>query len=280
MIFGILHKNISLIMDILPVVMVAAVVVYLLISLFGDMPLFSFTGKRCKTLFGKGAEPGYRQLLIQNFVVYKMLGEKGRRKFEKRVCRFIRMKEFKAGKNIEKITDEMRVMVAASAIQLTYGYPDMYFQHFKTIILYAEEYYSVLTGQYHQGEVNAGGAIVLSWNNFRAGFNNLNDGRNLAMHEMAHALRISNIFDNQDYDFIDSGALLEFEDLAIDEMAKIEDGTNPFFRLYGGTNLQEFFSVAVECFFEQPAEFNAYNPRLYMLMTQILKMDMLNFEFE
>jgi Mlc titration factor MtfA (ptsG expression regulator) len=224
--------------------------------------------------------PNYQELLKQNFVVYKMLGENGRRKFEIRVCRFIRMKDFRAGKNIEKITDEMRVMVAASAIQLTYGYPGMYFQHFKTIILYAEEYYSAITGQYHQGEVNAGGAIVLSWNNFRAGFNNLNDGRNLAMHEMAHALRLSNIFDNQDYDFIDSAALLEFENLAKDEISKIEDGTNPFFRLYGGTNLQEFFSVAVECFFEQPQEFNSYNSSLYMLMTHILKMDLLNFTNE
>jgi len=260
--------------------MVAGVLVYLLYFLFGDTN-FNFPGrKKCRSLFGPEANPDYRQMLHQNFVVYKLLGEKGRQKFEKRVCHFIRMKDFRAGKNVEAITDEMRVLVAASAIQLTYGYPDVYFQRFKTIILYAEEYYSHITGQYHQGEVNAGGAIVLSWNNFRAGFNNLNDGRNLAMHELAHALRLSNIFDSQEYDFIDRVALLEFEQMAKAEIIKIEAGQNPFFRLYGATNLQEFFSVAVECFFEQPLEFRSYNPRMYMLMTIILKMDTLNFDFE
>ena len=280
MIFSILHQNIPEVMDILLFVMVAGVVAYLLFFIFGESPFSFLTGKHCKVLFGKGTAPNYRELLLQNFVVYKMLDENGRRKFEKRVCRFIRMKDFRAGKNIDKITDEMRVLVAASAIQLTYGYPDLYFQHFKTIILYAEEYYSPLTGQYHQGEVNAGGAIVLSWNNFRAGFNNLNDGRNLAMHEMAHALRLSNIFDNQGYDFIDRDALLEFEHLAKAEMMIIEDGKNSFFRLYGGTNLHEFFSVAVECFFEQPQEFNSYNSHLYELMTRILRIDLLNFTNE
>ncbi len=267
-------------MEIVLFTIVAGIVFYLLFFLFGNLPYGLFAGRRCKALFNTGTSPNYRELLVQNFVVYKMLGENGRRKFEKRVCRFIRMKDFRAGKNIEKITDEMRVLVAASAIQLAYGYPDVYFQRFKTIILYAEEYYSAFTGQYHQGEVNAGGAIVLSWNNFRAGFNNLNDGRNLAMHEMAHALRLSNIFDNQGYDFIDREALLEFEQLAKAEMKKIEEGNNSIFRLYGGTNLHEFFSVAVECFFEQPQEFNSYNSHLYELMTRILRIDLLNFTFE
>ena len=267
-------------MEIVLFAIVAGVVFYLLFFLFGDAHFDFLMGRNCRSIFRQGSDLNYRELLMNNFVVYKLLGEKGRQKFEKRVCRFIRMKDFRAGKNIEKITDEMRVLVAASAIQLTYGYPDLYFQHFKTIILYAEEYYSALTGQYHQGEVNAGGAIVLSWNNFRAGFNNLNDGRNLAMHEMAHALRLSNIFDNQGYDFIDREALLEFEQLAKAEMKKIEEGNNSIFRLYGGTNLHEFFSVAVECFFEQPQEFNSFNSHLYELMTRILRIDLLNFTFE
>jgi len=125
--------------------------------------------------------------------------------------------------------------------------------------------------------VNAGGAIVLSWKNFMSGFRDLTDGKNLALHEMAHALRLTNIVDNDEYDFIDRNIMQSFEEIAIEEMRKIENGENPFFRSYGSVNLQEFFSVAVECFFEQPRDFQAYNPQLYLLLTQILKIDLLNF---
>jgi hypothetical protein len=217
-------------------------------------------------------------MLATNFSVYRLLSRKGQQQFEGRINRFIRMKTFLAGNNIKEITDEMRVMVAASAIQITYGYPDVYFNHFETIILFADDYYSTITGQYHEGEVNARGAIVLSWRSFLSGFSTMTDGRNLAIHEMAHALRLTNILDDDEYDFIDADTMHKFEELSKIEMLKIDSGENPFFRSYGATNLQEFFSVAVECFFEIPKEYKAYNPTHYNLLTQILKIDLLNFE--
>jgi MtfA peptidase len=262
-------------MEILVFIFVGIALFYVLFIVLGDnLPEF-LPINQCKSLFNDVEVQTYRQMLLDNFVVYKLLGEKERKLFEKRVCRFISMKDFRAGSNIEEITDEMRVMVAASAIQLTYGYPDVYFNHFQTIILFAEEYYSTITGHYHEGEVNAGGAIVLSWKNFRSGFSDLTDGRNLALHEMAHALRLTNIVDNDEYDFIDSKTMQDFEELAGIEMQKIENNENSFFRTYGAANLQEFFSVAVECFFEKAKEFQNYNPVLYVLLTRILKMDLL-----
>ena len=64
---------------------------------------------------------------------------------------------------------------------------------------------------------------------------------------------------------------------ALVEMQKIEKGENTFFRSYGATNMQEFFSVSVECFFELPLQFREYNPQMYVLLTRILKIDLLNF---
>jgi Mlc titration factor MtfA (ptsG expression regulator) len=231
----------------------------------------------CTRLFDEDKVPNLRKVLRDNFVVYRMLGEKERQLFERRVWRFIKMKDFRAANSLGEVTDEMRVMVAASAIQITFGYPGVYFNHFQTIILFAEEYYSTITGQYHEGEVNAGGAIVLSWKNFKSGFSNLTDGRNLALHEMAHALQLTNIVDNDEYDFIDRYTMQSFEVSALEEIRKIENNENSFFRSYGAANKEEFFSVAVECFFEQPKEFQSYNPRLYLLLTKILKLDLLNF---
>ncbi len=231
----------------------------------------------CETGFHNENAESFRQLLLSNFVVYKLLSEKGRKLFEKRVCRFIRRKTFRAGENIPEITNEMRIMIAATAVQITYGYPNVYFNHFETIILFADDYYSTITGQYHEGEVNAAGAIVLSWRSFLSGFSDMADGRNLAIHEMAHALRLTNIVDNEEYDFIDRETMQNFEQLALVEMQKIVKGENTFFRSYGAANLQEFFSVSVECFFELPLEFREYNPQMYVLLTRILKINLLNF---
>ncbi len=264
-------------MDTLSYILVAVLILFIVIIALRQLNFQLFHHNDFEANFDKAMVPALRKLLIDNFVVYNMLNEKGREVFEKRVCRFIRMKDFRSGSNISEITDEMRVMVAASAIQITYGYPDVYFNHFQTIILFAEEYYSTITGQYHEGEVNAGGAIVLSWKNFVSGFSNQTDGRNLALHEMAHALRLTNIVDNVEYDFIDRDMMFSFEALAMIEIQKINNEGNIFFRSYGAANLQEFFSVAVECFFEIPKEFKAYNPELYGLLSQILKIDLLDF---
>ncbi len=264
-------------MESIVLILVAASILYFVFSLFNQYDFASFSKSKCEVFFDKNEVPDLRKLLVDNFVVYKILDEKKRKGFEKRVCRFIRLKDFRAGSSIREITDEMRVMVAASAIQITYGYPDVYFSHFQTIILFAEEYYSTISREYHEGEVNAGGAIVLSWKNFKSGFSNPTDGRNLALHEMAHALRLENIVDNDEYDFIDRDTMQSFEALAAIEMQKIENGENNFFRSYGSANLQEFFSVAVECFFEMPKEFKTYNQGLYILLSQILKIDLLDF---
>ena len=67
----------------------------------------------------------------------------------------------------------------------------------------------------------------------------------------------------------------EFEKEAHNETVKILNShvEVSLFRNYCATNLDEFFSVAVECFFEKPHEFKNYNPKLYSLLSKILKLD-------
>ena len=166
-------------------------------------------------------------------------------------------------------------MIAGSAIQLTFGYPNIYFIYFWRILIYPDNYYSTITHKYHKGEVNRKGIIVLSWKSFKEGFSNPDDGRNLGFHEMAHALRLINIVENEEYDFYDRDIMDEFEKEARYETIKIINSPNEtsLFRSYSATNIDEFFSVAIECFFEKPQDFKEYNPKLYALLTKILKSD-------
>ena len=83
------------------------------------------------------------------------------------------------------------------------AYPLLCCGTFKRILIYPDQYYSTITHRYHKGEVNpAAQAIVLSWNNFLAGYARPDDSLNLGLHEMAHALEIENLIDNDEYDFL------------------------------------------------------------------------------
>ncbi|HVN59176.1 MAG TPA: zinc-dependent peptidase [Bacteroidales bacterium] len=228
-----------------------------------------------KYLFLRNLEKKYRPFLSRNFPFYNSLDQKEKGKFERRVQKFIDIKQFIPRGGLKEITAEMKAMIAACAVQMTYGYPDVYFRHFWRILIYPDNYYSSITHKYHKGEVNVRGLIVLSWNSFLDGFRYPNDGQNLGYHEMAHALRLINIVENEEYDFWDRGIMKKFEGEAKNETLKIlnsKKGTS-FFREYCLTNLDEFFAVAVENFFERPAALKEYNPVIYELLTKILKTD-------
>ena len=240
-----------------------------------------------KNTFGKyflysNLNPIYKPYLIQYFPAYNKLDEIARIQFERRVQKFINMKTFVPRGEIKKITPEMKALIAGSVVQITMGYPDVYFSHFRTIIVYPDKYYSRITGKYHNGEVNKLGVIVLSWKCFMEGFRIPRDGVNLGYHEMAHALRLEDIVSNNDYNFLDSSIVKKFENEAIIEMKKVKenhDGSS-FFNDYSATNLHEFFAVAIESFIERPMEFRAYNKNLYSYLSKILNFDLLEAPYE
>jgi MtfA peptidase len=228
-----------------------------------------------KYLFLRNLENIYKPYLSQYFSFYNFLNPRDKLAFEKRVQKFIDLKQFIPRGGINEITPEMKAVIAGSAIQLTFGYPNIYFLHFWRILIYPDNYYSTITHNYHKGEVNRRGIIVLSWKSFKEGFSNPKDGLNLGFHEMAHALRLLNIIENEEYDFYDREIMIEFDKEAKRETIKLLNSPHEksLFRNYGTSNLDEFFSVAVECFFEQSFEFKQYNLKLYMLLTKILKID-------
>lgn len=230
-----------------------------------------------KHFFNKKLNPAYQPYIYKYFPILNKLSDDDRLLFESRVQRFINMKTFRGRGEIKQVTPEMKALIAGSAIQITMGYPDVYFSHFRTIIIYPDKYYSRLTGKYHQGEVNQLGVIVLSWNSFMEGFRDPRDGVNLGYHEMAHALKLQDIVANNDYSFFDNNTFREFEREAKREMQIVKD--NPegrsFFREYAATNLNEFFAVSIENFIERPDELKKYNSKLYLLLTKILNFDLL-----
>ena len=218
-------------------------------------------------------DPRIKAFLERNFKYYQNLSAKDKLIFERRVIKFIRMKRFEPRGELERIRPEMKILIAASAIQITFGIPSLYFRQFDTIVLYPNAYQSTITGNYHQGEVNTRGFIVLSWSHFLKGYHIDNDGRNLGLHEMAHALKVADSIRDEEYDFLDSTLMRSFINLAREEMQLINSGHQSFFRDYAASNDHEFFAVAVENFFERPKGFRQSHPQLFTLTARLLKQE-------
>ncbi|MBA4054074.1 MAG: DgsA anti-repressor MtfA, partial [Marivirga sp.] len=149
----------------------------------------------------------YRDILQKYFPYYQNLTDQDKAEFEGKVCLFLYGKRF-IPRDISEVTIEAKVLIAATAVQLTFGLSDVYLRHFSKILVYPNDYYSVISKRFHKGEVNPMfGIIVLSWQSFIDGFINPTDAVNLGLHEMAHALRLENVIRNEEYQFFDEELL-------------------------------------------------------------------------
>jgi len=204
---------------------------------------------------------------------FRQLKLKYQKEYMWRVSQFISAKKF-VPRGMEEVTEEMKVVVAALSVQLTFGLPRVYLAHFKKILIYPGNYYSTINKQYHKGEVNPRfGIIVLSWKNLVEGIANESDGVNLGIHELAHAIHLENRISNYEYGFLDEKLWKKYYDLAEFEMLKIKEGDTSMFRSAAAIDHHEFFAVLLENFFERPKVLKAYSPVLYEKTTKLLKQD-------
>ena len=246
--------------------------VYYLFKLFWN----TFIEPRSKNYYGNIDIKFVEFILLNKFQYYQKLNELEKTRFIKRLDNFISNKEFIPSGGME-LTEEMIVLISASAIQLTFGLEEYLLLNFSKIFIYPKEYYSKSDNLYHKGEANLAGAIVFSWNNFMDGYNKPHDNYNLGLHEMAHALRFDK-FKSSDYDEFFANYFEKWNMIAKEEFIRLKNHQPSFFREYGGTNINEFFSVCVEYFFESPKEFKEIHPEIYKHMCILLNQNPLTNE--
>jgi Mlc titration factor MtfA (ptsG expression regulator) len=111
------------------------------------------------------------------------------------------------------------------------------------------------------------GAVGFSWEGFKHGYQIEDDKMNLGLHEMTHTLLLQ-VSDDKFDTYIDN-----WFSAGRKEFSNIRAGNSVMFRSYAGTNRYEFLSVAVECFFEAPKEFEEKLPEIYNSMKILLNQD-------
>jgi len=215
----------------------------------------------------------HRQLLQKSSGFYNQLSLEDKLKFDFRVRRFMNNKEF-LPRGLRIVTEEMKLLISSSAVHLSFGFNRYDFPSFEKIIVYNNDYYSTFNKTYHAGEVNPGfRLIVLSWTTFMKGIDNLTDGVNLGIHEMAHALRLENIMPHSPIDDFGNSQLRVWNLLVNTELEKPEVERSNFLRSRAYVNSHEFFSVCVENLFERTDEFEEVEPALFYAILDLLKLN-------
>ena len=200
---------------------------------------------------------------------------------------FIEEKQF-IGCNGVKITDEIKVTVAAQACLLLLNRKTDFYPKLQTILVYPRAFVKKQQSkdaagvQFTHRSVLAGeswdlGKVVLSWQDTIDGAQIPNDGRNVVIHEFAHQLDQENghangapILDKgQNYQCWSEVFSTQFEQL----QRQANAGMPSIFDYYGATNPAEFFAVASEVFFEKAQQFYREHPKLYRQLQQYYQVD-------
>ncbi|MBN1205919.1 MAG: zinc-dependent peptidase [Myxococcaceae bacterium] len=188
---------------------------------------------------------------------------------------FIWEKEF-LGANGFVITDEVRVVVGASAVQLVLHLDLSYYDRLREIIVYPRAFKLPERTGATLGEAKHWGQVILSWPAVLAGLNNPRDGHDTAAHEFAHVLdRADGAFDGtprlREYSHYRAWAAVMGEHFqALRQGRRVE---RKVLDDYGTLNEAEFFAVATESFFEKPREMKEKTPELYEEMRRFYGWD-------
>jgi Mlc titration factor MtfA (ptsG expression regulator)/Tfp pilus assembly protein PilF len=224
--------------------------------------------------------------LDKNVLLYRPLMEAQRTKLEDASRIFIAEKSWEGCAGFQ-ITDEVKLTIACQACLLVLGFENYYFDELQTILVYPGGFLAHAPAAFEDatkpesrvGEAHWGGPVILSWWHSRWDARRL--GRsNIVLHEFAH--KLAELGDThagmpplEDDDLADRWETViqpEYERLVEDAAYRRPS----LLRHYGAENRAEFFAVASECFFLQPAALRQRHPELYQLLAACYRQDPAN----
>lgn len=253
----------------------AALIVTILAILFAIFLALSRPKKKPITLV-----PGIiEKVLEQKVAYYARLSPDEKSRFCKEVEGFLREVKITGVKTT--VTDEDRILLAASGIIPIFSFPGWKYPNLNEILVYPGNFQEGFTMEANanrniMGMVGSGPLqklMVISQTALREGFANKTDKENTAIHEFVHLIdKTDGEVDGIPELLLDKHYAMPWLRLMLQEIQAIrqnESDINP----YGATNEAEFFAVASEYFFERPALFSRKNPELFELMEKIFRQE-------
>jgi len=222
----------------------------------------------------------WRQILEQKVLFYNKLDTVGQTMFEIRVQRFINAKKI-TGIDTE-VDDDLKVLVASSAIIPTFSFPNFNYPNVNEVLIYPNafnkdfETHSQANGKIigMVGNRFMKGIVIFSKPSLLAAFDGKSHNFNVGVHEFVHLIDgLDGAIDGVPSLLIENSFVLPWLTEIRKEMRKIKQNSSDI-NPYALTNEAEFLAVASEYFFDAPEKFERKHPELYAYMEQIFRQDL------
>ncbi len=221
-------------------------------------------------IFPVRSDPSIMRIIASHFSYYQKLDNENKKRFETRLALFLKSKLFIPMDGLA-LNNHIKALIGASAIQLTFGLRYYRLRYFHRICVYPDVYHYRGFRMKLRGHVSSRGLIHLSWRHFEKGYLFPEDGVNLGLHEMAHALKLHAIEEEMDDEFYENmEALKKYAHNGGHQIASV-----PVMVSERG-DADELWAVAVERFFETPLKFREELPHLFDSIKRTLNQDPLN----
>ena len=207
-------------------------------------------------------------ILLKRFPYFNKLTTGEKIRFLQRHNKFMCQKVFRI--NDESGFKEMPVLLSATAIQLSFGLEEYILPHYKNINIFPQEFLGIEPNiRFLEGNVS-GNSINISWKHYLQGYENIENGQNVGLHEMAHAYYCQNMVckDERDMAFVRTYSNFDMQSNTVFKNELLS--TQGLYSDYGLKNLQEFWAESVEIFFERPLAMKEQYPDLFKTMSLLL----------
>lgn len=242
---------------------------------------------RRERIAGRPFPAAWREILRRRVPQYRRLPADLQLQLKRRIQVFLAEKAF-IGCQGQVVTDEVRVTIAAQACLLLLNRSAEVFPGLRQILVYPGAFMvdrvrpmggGVLRDerQVLSGESWSQGQVILSWQDAVDGAAVPDDGRNVVIHEFAHQLDQETGAANGAPELPRGLPRRHWAQVLGSTFAELQRqvalGEETLLGAYAATEPAEFFAVATEVFYEQPAALAAAHPALYGCLRAYYQVD-------
>ncbi|HSR48978.1 MAG TPA: M90 family metallopeptidase [Anaerolineales bacterium] len=195
---------------------------------------------------------------------------------------------FEPGAGLERVEDEMRILIAAQASVLLLHRPLRDLPDLRTVIVYpgvyqarerlhTDEGVEFEADEERFGEAWAHGVLLFSWEDVVYDAEHIDDAQNIVFHEVAHTLDEQNRAAEGIPLLLDGDLGSRWEPIFGSAFEQHQRAVRRRRRTrldeYGAEDRAEFFAVATEAFLEDAVAFRGAYPQLYDLLRDFYHLD-------
>lgn len=173
-----------------------------------------------------------------------------------------------------KVRDETRLLVAASAISLTVGWPGYTWDQLAEVLLYPDDFdrdYN-FGGTDASGTAHPWGVVIISVPALNRSFEYSHHGYHVGFHEFAHLLDLAQTRFDGIPSYLNDDSIRRWIKIVRKEETRLRRG-NSVLDPYALSNSVEFFATAVEAFFQLPVEMADRHHELYSFLSSYFCQD-------